>query len=69
MKEEYGENTRRRRKGEKYGGGGSLLVGELKGEYGENREVEQNGVKQERTEDTGCGWASVFRNPCAGSRK
>ena len=67
MKEEYGENTRRRRKGENNGGGGSLLVGELKGEYGEVQKVEQNEVKQERTDVPG--WGSAFRNPGAGSRK
>ena len=61
MKEEYGENTRRRRKGDK-NGGGSLWVGELKGEYGEEQEV-----KQERTDAPG--WGSAFRNPGAGSRK
>jgi len=66
MKEEYGENTRWRRKGEKNGGGGSLWVGELKDEFGENQEVEQK-VKQERTDVPG--WGSAFRNPGAGSRK
>ena len=66
MKEEYGENTRWRRKGEKNGGGSSLWVGELKDEFGENQEVEQK-VKQERTDAPG--WGSAFRNPGAGSRK
>ena len=48
MKEEYGETTRRRRRGEKYEGGSScLLVGELKEEYMEILEADEIKVKQE----------------------
>ena len=60
VKQEYGENTRQRRKGMKYGGG-SLWVGELKDEI---KEVQENEVKQEvKKEKTGApGWGSAFRN-------
>ena len=47
MKEEYGETTRRRRRGEKYEGGSCLLVGELKEEYMEIQEADEIKVKQE----------------------
>ena len=60
VKQEYGENTRQRRRGMKYGGG-SLWVGEFKDEIGE---VQENEVKQEvKKEKTGApGWGSAFRN-------
>ena len=48
MKEEYGETTRRRRRGEKYEGGSScLLVGEFKEEYMEIQEADEIKVTQE----------------------
>ena len=60
MKQEYGENTRQRRKGMKYGGG-SLWVGELKDEIKEVQENEaKQEVKQEKTDDPG--WGSAFKN-------
>lgn len=60
VKQEYGENTRQRRRGMKYGGG-SLWVGEFKDEI---KEVQENEVKQEvKKEKTDApGWGSAFRN-------
>ena len=57
VKEEYGEKTRQRRKGLKYGGG-SLFVSEFKDKMEEEEERE---VKKEKTEAPG--WGSAFRNP------
>ena len=58
MKQEYGENTRQRRKGMKYGGG-SLYVGKLKDGI---KEVQENAVKKEKNDASGWGSASGFRN-------
>jgi len=60
VKQEYGENTRQKRKGMKYGGG-SLRVGELKNEIKEVQENEaKQKVKKEKTDAPG--WGSAFRN-------
>jgi len=58
VKQEYGENTRQRRKGMKYGGG-SLYVGKLKDGI---KEVQENAVKKEKNDASGWGSASAFRN-------